>query len=238
MGIEHAHGGRRLAPAIVLTTLMLLAAIAVSASLVTANANALPTFTDPVGGIGPCQTCHTKDATHSGTGHVANGVYKLSDLTTCANCHPNGDTTVPPTPAKCATCHGGTTAILAKPTHTTTGCGTTAGCHGYSNPAGVATTVALKVAPTSIKPKKTVKATGTVTPVATLAGVKVAVKAEMKKGAKWVKAKAASAVVSATGDYTWTYKPAKKGSYRMTASIVATSTYGASTSKVKTFKVK
>ena len=53
----------------------------------------------------------------------------------------------------------------------------------------ITTAVSLKVAPTSIKFKKTVKATGTVTPAADLAGIKVALKAEIKVGTAWKAAK-------------------------------------------------
>jgi len=40
--------------------LILLVAIALSAALVTANANALPTFNNAVNSIGPCDKCHTQ----------------------------------------------------------------------------------------------------------------------------------------------------------------------------------
>ena len=42
----------------------------------------------------------------------------------------------------------------------------------------------------------------------------------------------------ATGAYTWTYKPGKKGAYRVKASVTKTSTYTSATAKVRTFKVK
>jgi hypothetical protein len=174
-------------------------------------------------------------------------------VNTCATCHNNGGTSNPPLPSACAACHGGTTAILAKPTHTTNACGTTAGCHGVapspsptatSTPTptptatAVATTVTAKVAPKTIKLKKTVKTTGAVTPVATLAGKKVALRVDLKKGKKWVKAKTAKATVTATGTYSWKYKPLKKGTFRVKASIAGTATYKASKSAYKTFKVK
>ena len=44
--------------------------------------------------------------------------------------------------------------------------------------------------------------------------------------------------MSATGAYSWNYKPAKKGTYRMTASIVATADYKGSKSPSRPFKVK
>jgi hypothetical protein len=225
MGIAHVHRGR-LAPALIL--MVLVALVAFGALLVTEQASAQPTFTT-------CAGCHSKADTHSKPAHV--GVYP-----TCSNCHVNGDTSVPPTPAKCAACHGGVTTILGKPTHTTQACGTTAGCHGVTAPTPPpatveTTTVSVKMAPAAIKLGKKVKASGVVTPVATLAGKKVAVKVERKAGTKWVKAKSAGATVSATGAYSWSYKPTKKGTYRTTASIAATATYKASKA-TKTFKVK
>jgi len=211
--------------------LILLAAIALSASLVTTNANALPTFTNAVGGIGPCASCHTKTGTHGLSFHAT--VYP-----TCSNCHVNGDTAVPPTPAKCGVCHGGTSAILVSTMHAAKGCSTTVGCHGVTAPAPFATKVTLKVAPTLIRLSKKVKATGAVTPVGKLVGKKVSLTAQRKVGTKWVKVKAATATVNATNAYAWTYKPAKKGTYRMRTTIKATATYKGSRSLWKSFKVK
>ena len=53
----------------------------------------------------------------------------------------------------------------------------------------VTTTISLKITPTSIKLKKSVKSTGAVTPVDELVGVRVFLKAEMKKGTTWAKAR-------------------------------------------------
>jgi hypothetical protein len=207
--------------------LILLAAIALSASVVTSSANALPTFTQAQKGIGPCESCHGKDATHAKPSHTT---------LACTSCHLT-NTATPPTPAACASCHGAS-AILASASHVSQGCGTTPGCHGVPSIDPITTAVSLKVAPTSIKLKKTVKATGTVTPAADLAGIKVALKAEIKVGKAWKKAKTTSSVVSATGTYSWTYKPAKKGTYRMTATIVATTEHKGSKSPTRAFKVK
>jgi hypothetical protein len=232
MGNTHIHRGR-LTPAVMLMAtvalLLVVAFMAVGASIGAPAAQALPTFTNAVNGIGPCVTCHPQTQTHTQATHA--GVYP-----TCSNCHPNGDTSQPPLPSKCAVCHGGTTAILAKATHTSIGCGTTPGCHGVP-PVIVTTTMTEKISPTSIKLKKSVKVSGTAGPAATLAGAKVALKAELKVGTKWTKQKSGTATVSATGAYTWKYTPKKKGSYRVTASIAATSTYTAK-SMSKTFKVK
>ena len=205
--------------------LILLVAIALSASVVTSSANALPTFTQAQKGIGPCESCHGKDATHAKPSHTT---------LACTSCHLT-NTATPPTPAACASCHGAS-AILASASHVSQGCGTTPGCHGAPEP--ITTAVSLKVAPTSIKLKKSVVASGAVTPAADLAGIKVVLKAEMKVGSAWKAAKTTSSVVSATGTYSWTYKPAKKGSYRMTATIVATTDHQGSKSPTRAFKVK
>jgi len=197
--------------------LILLVAIALSASLVTANANATPGFT-------VCGVCHTQAATHAVAAHVP-----LITNNQCATCHTAGAGAPPP--SACASCHGAA-AIVA--THPTGAC-TIAGCHAAPEP--VITSVSLRVAPASIKLKKTVKATGSVTPVADLAGMRVLLKAEIRVGKAWRAARAGSATVSDAGRYVWTYKPAKKGSYRMTASIRATGDYKGSKSPTRRFKV-
>ncbi len=237
MGIVHAHRGR-LAPAILLTGLVVLAVAAIMA-LTAGPARAQATFT-------ACASCHGMSATHSKTAHVSNGVYDAANPATCANCHPSGDPSQVPLPSKCGVCHGGVTVILAKQTHTGLSCGTTAGCHGYTSPTPtpsptatvVATKVTLKVAPTTIKLRKTVKASGMATPATTLAAKKVALRADFKKGAKWVKVASKSVTVTSTGAYSWKYKPGKKGTYHITASIAKSATYKASKSKAMTFKVK
>ena len=135
---------RKYYPVVVL--LILLAAIALSASLVTTNANALPTFTTAVGGIGPCDSCHAMTATHSNANHTS---------LACTSCHLT-NTSTPPTPAACAACHGGTSAILVSATHVTTKCGTTAGCHGAVSAATI-----TSFAPTSGPVGTVVTLTGT-----------------------------------------------------------------------------
>jgi hypothetical protein len=222
---ETAHTARRKRSlVIVLLALAIVAVFGIAAQ----QALALPTFTLAQKGIGPCQTCHTQDATHANTNHSA---------LPCATCHVTNIST-PPLPTACGSCHGGPSAILATTSHTTQGCGTTAGCHGVPAPVPFTTSVSLKVAPSSIKLKKTVAATGAVTPAADLVGIKVVLKAEIKVGSAWKAAKSGFGTVSATGAYSWNYKPAKKGTYRMTASIVATADYKGSKSPSRPFKVK
>jgi len=89
----------------------------------------------------------------------------------------------------------------------------------------------------AIKLGKSVTAKGTVTPT-NLAGSKVTLTAQMKKGTKWVKAKTTSATISSTAAYSWKYKPAKKGVYRMQTKIAKTAAHLAATTKWLTFKVK
>jgi len=89
----------------------------------------------------------------------------------------------------------------------------------------------------SIKLGKSVTAKGIVTPIS-LAGSKVTLTAQLKKGTKWVKAKIASALITSTGAYSWKYKPAKKGTYRMQSTIANTATNAAATTKWLAFKVK
>jgi hypothetical protein len=89
----------------------------------------------------------------------------------------------------------------------------------------------------AVKLGKSLTATGSVTPTS-LAGSKVTLTAQLKKGAKWVKAKTFSALITPTGAFSWKYKPAKKGAYRMQGALAATATHGSVTTKWLTFKVK
>ncbi len=215
--------------------LIFLAAIALSASLVTTNARALPTFNTAIGGIGPCITCHTQSSVHAVTFH---------NPLVCANCHPTG--TAMPLPSKCAVCHGGTTAILAKTTHVATKCGTTAGCHGVPSPTPTPTPTATATATVTLKLSgltsgamrlgRSVTAKGKVTPTS-LAGSKVKLTVQKKKGTRWVTLKSVTRTISATGAYIWKYKPATRGAYHMRATIAKTATHTAAKTKWRPFKV-
>ena len=204
---HHPRRMRRFYPVAVL--LILLAAIALSASLATSNANALPTFDKAVGGVGPCITCHTMATVHAVTSHIP---------LVCANCHPTG--TAMPLPSKCAACHGGTSVIIAKTTHVATKCNTTPGCHGV--PAPEQPTIAIDtVTPTTVKLKKTVALSGGVTPIDT-AAQNVGWVVQLKKGSKWVQVKAGNATLGFLGGamrFAFAYKPTKVGSYRANASF-------------------
>ena len=138
-------------------------------------------------------------------------------------------------PSACASCHGTAAQIIAKQPTTHTTCNSS-GCHSVA-PVVVTTTMTAKVAPTTVKLRKSVKVTGIAGPVASLAGAKVAMKVERKVGTKWIKMKTGTATVSATGAFTWSYKTAKKGAHRVTVSIAKSTTFTAK-KLVKTFKVK
>ncbi|HET6475340.1 MAG TPA: hypothetical protein VFH93_04585 [Thermoleophilia bacterium] len=75
-------------------------------------------------------------------------------------------------------------------------------------------------------------------PAGTLKGKRVKIKVQRKVGTRWVTAKSVSVAVSSTGAYSWKYKPRKRGSYRVRTSIASASTYTASKSPLKKFRVK
>ena len=59
-----------------------------------------------------------------------------------------------------------------------------------------------------------------------------------RKGRKWVTLKTVTRVSSAKGAYSWKYKPAKRGSYRLRATVAKTTKTAAATTKWRTLKVK
>jgi hypothetical protein len=84
---------------------------------------------------------------------------------------------------------------------------------------------------------KSLTATGKVTPLS-LAGEKVTLTAQTKRNGAWVKAKTGSATIECTGAYSWKYKPAKKGAYRMRAAITKTADHTAAATRWLGFTVK
>jgi len=89
----------------------------------------------------------------------------------------------------------------------------------------------------AVKLGKRVTAKGKVTPTS-LAGSQVKLTAQKKRSGRWVKVKRVARTISPTGAYSWKYKPAKKGAYRMQAKIAKTVTHTAAKTKWRTFKVK
>jgi hypothetical protein len=200
-----------------------------------------------------CTSCHppTPPTNDKCTACHTGGYAVPSGSKTCWTCHTPGQNVQPlENDAACVTaCHladGTTNRHLAHTDGRSTVCTT---CHplpvSVTNPgssphhmastAPVDTTVSLKVSPVAIKLRASVKASGVVTPMGL--GSVVSMTAQSKVGSKWVKAKVATAKL-ANGSYTWTFKPTKKGTYRIQAAIKRTATIVASASPWKTFKVK
>jgi photosystem II stability/assembly factor-like uncharacterized protein len=89
----------------------------------------------------------------------------------------------------------------------------------------------------ALKLGKRLTVTGKVTP-ATLAGSKVTLKVQKRKGHKWVALKTVKRTIGHSGAYSWKYKLAKRGSYRIQTSIAKTAMHAAATTKWLAFKVK
>jgi len=82
-----------------------------------------------------------------------------------------------------------------------------------------------------------VKAKGKATP-SSLAGSKVKLTVQKKRHGRWVTVKRVARTISATGAYSWKYKPAKRGAYRMRATISRTDAHTAARTQWRTFRVK
>ena len=89
----------------------------------------------------------------------------------------------------------------------------------------------------ALKLGKRVTAKGRVTPTS-LAGSKVKLSVQKKKGAKWVTVKSTSRTIGVSGAYSWKYKPAKRGAYRMRATVAKTTAHTAAATPWRKFKVK
>ena len=81
-----------------------------------------------------------------------------------------------------------------------------------------------------------VTAKGRVTPTS-LAGSKVKLSVQKKRGARWVTLKRVARTISITGAYSWKYKPVRSGAYRMRATIAKTAAHTAARTKWRLFKV-
>jgi hypothetical protein len=131
---------------VIAVLLILLVAIALSASLAISNAGALPTFNNAAAGIGPCDACH-------------------SGLDCATACH-GGTIGQTPSPSACASCHGASN-ILAGATHVSTGCTTTDGCHGFVEPTPTPTPTPTETPTETPTPTPTPTETTTPTPTPT-----------------------------------------------------------------------
>jgi hypothetical protein len=255
MGNVHINRGR-LAPALILVALVALAVVA-GLGMTAGPAAAYGTYSH--GTATACNQCHTVDTATPPTNAACvtchTGYAVPSSSYTCYTCHTPGQNVQPiktGAPTSCTDeCHLANGTTHQHNPHPERGTCTT--CHNVTTnattPNGsphhvaavvvpVATKLTIKVAPTAIKLHKTVKTTGVATPAATLKGKKVALRIDFKKGTKWVKVTTKSVTVTTTGGYSLTYKPGKKGTFRVTASIAKAATYKAYTTKALTFKVK
>jgi hypothetical protein len=254
MGKRHLQRQTRLALLVVIGLVLVAAAVAAQPAL------AFGTFEH--GTATTCTQCHTVSTAIPPTAAAcaAAGCHAGFNLpagqSNCFTCHdPGQDMSAigPGAPATCTVaCHSTFSATVPGTPHNPhpeRGTCTQSGCHTFSSAFNNAnasphhtlqvpdpTTVSIKVSPTSIKLKKTVKATGSVTP-ADMGGT-VSLTVQMKKGTKFSTVKTATANVSATGTYSFTYKPAKKGSYQIRATVKATDDFAGSMSKFVKFTVK
>ena len=88
----------------------------------------------------------------------------------------------------------------------------------------------------SLRLGRRVTAKGLVTPSA-LAGSKVTLQVQ-GWARRWVRVKAVTRTIAASGAYGWTYQPAKRGTYRLRTTFAKTATHMAATTTWRTFKVK
>ncbi len=80
-------------------------------------------------------------------------------------------------------------------------------------------------------------AKGTATPI-TLAGSPVKLTLQRYRSGTWRKVTSVTKTISASGTYTWTYRPGARGSYRIRAAMAKTLTYTAASTTSKKFSVK
>ena len=78
---------------------------------------------------------------------------------------------------------------------------------------------------------------GKVTPT-NLAGSKVKLSVQRKRVRRWVTVTTVQRTISTTGAYSWRYKPARRGSYRVRTTIAKTTKTAAAATTWRTFKVK
>ena len=92
----------------------------------------------------------------------------------------------------------------------------------------------------AMKLGKRVTAKGMVTrsAVAGPAGDKVKLTVQKKKRTTWVRVKTVKRTIAADGTYTWKYRPAKKGAYRMLATVLMSVKQGTAGTGWRTFRVK
>ncbi len=89
----------------------------------------------------------------------------------------------------------------------------------------------------SLRLGKRLTAKGTFKP-SSLARIEVTLIVQREQDGKWLAVTRLTRTTSASGAYSASYKPAKKGTYRIKATIAKTTTHTAATTTWRTFKVK
>ena len=236
MGITRTHIGRRLSPALVLTSLVVLALL-VAFALAAQPATAIGSYAHD--GATACGSCHAPNPTNEVCTSCHTGGFvphpKGGAATTCWTCHFPGQnmssvssSTGCGTGAAGATCHNaaahvGSNTKACTSCHGVTLAANNPGQSAHHKASVTAVTVSplltIKLSATSIKVNKKIKAAGLVkTPVASTSyTVKVLIQ---KKNSKRQVVKVTTKTSLPTAASTWgaSYKPTKKGSYRLQAS--------------------
>jgi hypothetical protein len=95
----------------------------------------------------------------------------------------------------------------------------------------------LGVRPASLRLGATVKASGMVTP-ASLAGASVKLTVQRRRGGAWASVKTVAVTANPGGPFAWTYKPGRKGSYRLRAALAAAPANTAALTSWRAFTVR
>lgn len=101
----------------------------------------------------------------------------------------------------------------------------------------VTSNVTLKLSRSTVALGRSVKATGVLSPLS-LAGGAVKLTVQRKRSGVWRTVKRVWAPTGESGAYAWTYKPGRRGPYRVRASVAATATRTAARTKWVAFSVK
>jgi hypothetical protein len=172
---------------------------------------------------GTCWGCHAPGKDMSAVKATSAGCSSAA-----AGCHTTGAAAphVGATNTTCLSCHGttlGTTDPGTSPHHVA------------ASAASTKPVFTAKLSASSVKVKKTIKASGLAFPAAI---AKVTVLVQKKSGTKWVKVTTKTATANPSSAWSVSYKATKKGSFRMQASTAAVTGVSAGKSAFLNFKVK
>jgi hypothetical protein len=128
-------------------------------------------------------------------------------------------------------------AATSGPVTVTTPGGTATSQSGFTLIPRATAALTFKVQPAIVGLGGSVKGSGLLTPVS-LGGDPVKLSVQRRSGGAWASVKTVTATTKATGAYAWTYKPRRRGSYRIRASVVATLSHTAAQTPWRAFAVK